>query len=351
MARIVFIVQGEGRGHMSQSVALKEHLEEAGHTIEAVFAGVNPRHQPPGYFLGLFGQKLENFASPYFLRTPNKKGIYVGLTILYNLLRSARYLREVYKIRKRITSIAPDVVINFYDVVGALALRKIEKKIKRVGIGHHFFLHLEGYNCGGGNPLHRLFLKMHTRIVMGACDCVLALSYREVQGEGKISVVPPLIRRTFRESEYRSGDRYLVYLLNEGFITELAGLAENDPGFKADLFSGLPSGTRVPGGIQLHPVDDRLFLDKMKTCKGLITTAGFDTVAEAAYMGIPTGVFPVRHHFEQRCNSRDVVKSGLGILLKNFSEAQIEQLAPPRSSAYRSWADRAGEMIINHVQG
>jgi uncharacterized protein (TIGR00661 family) len=351
MAKCVFIVQGEGRGHLSQALALYEYLEHAGHVVEAVFAGCNNHRSLPVYFKEAFGNRLRCFASPYFLRTPNKKGIYVGRTILFNLLLSTRYLSEVKRIRREIGEIQPDVVFNFYDVVGALALRKVSPEIRRIGIGHHFFLHLGNYNCRGGNPLHRRFLKLHTKAVIRSCDRVLALSFREVPGDGRISVVPPLVRKMYREAEYRAGSRYLVYLLNEGFVADLIAMARHDPGFEADLFSDLPADAQVPAGIRLHGIGDREFMQKMTCCRGLITTAGFDAVAEAAYLGVPLVVVPVRNHFEQRCNSIDVEQSGLGVARDAFLPVTLLHLKKIDNSAYKSWVDRAGELIINHVEG
>ena len=73
---------------MSQALAMKEYLDEAGHTVEAVLLGTGNPHEVPDYFKKVFSDKLRTFRSPSFLRTPNKKGIYVGRTLLFNLLYS-----------------------------------------------------------------------------------------------------------------------------------------------------------------------------------------------------------------------------------------------------------------------
>jgi len=351
MARCLFIVQGEGRGHLSQSVALKEYLEESGHTVEAVFAGCNNRRPLPGYYHEVFREKLNCFSSPFFLRTPNKKGIYVGRTILFNLFRSIRYLLEAERIRREIIRLDPDVVFNFYDVVGAMALRKTGPGIQRISIGHHFFLHLDGYRCSVNKPLHERLLKIHTRMIMKYSDQVLALSFREVPGNEQIRVVPPLVRKQIRKIRNEAGSRYLVYLLNEGFVSDLIHLAREDPGFKVDLFSDLPEDTPVPAGIRLHKLDDKTFMEKMAGCRGLITTAGFDSVAEAAYVGAPLAVVPVRNHFEQQCNSKDVERSGLGVASDVISEGVVRQMKEIDNISYRQWVDRTGQEIINHMEG
>ena len=349
MARCVLIVQGEGRGHCSQGLALAEYLMEAGHSVEAVFAGSRNPGWPPDYFRNAFGDRLELFRSPYLLRTPNRKGIYVGRTILFNLARSFTYLREAGRIRKKINAIRPDVVFNLYDLVGALAIRGIAGNIRRVGLSHQFLLHLEGYRCPGGSPLHRHLLALHTRLVMGSCDRVLALSFRESDGNEKIRVIPPLIRRKFRELSCRPGERYLVYLLTGGFLFDLVLLARDNPDFKADVFTGLSTGMELPPGIRLYRPDQELFREKLSTCRAVITTSGFDTVAEAAFLGIPVAVIPVRNHYEQWCNSFDVQTSGVGVRAAGLDASLPDRIRPPENMDYRDWASRAGELLLKHT--
>lgn len=349
MAKCVLIVQGEGRGHLSQSMALSEFLEEAGHRVEVVYAGIGIEGSLPGYFNDFFRDRVREFHSPYFLRKPNKKGIDVGKSLRFNLLRFTRYLVEVKRIRQEINGMEPDVVFNLYDIVGALAIRKVKGGIRRIGIGHHFYLHLDGYRCRGGSVWHRWLLSTHTKLIMKSCDRVLALSFREVEGKRGIRVVPPLVRRAFRELHYKPGKRFLVYLLNEGYIFDLVRISQEDPGFNADVFTARALHTDLPPGITIHPLSDEAFREKMTSCRGLITTAGFDTVAEAAYHGIPLLVIPSQHHFEQRCNAKDVEQTGIGIPVEQLRPGIHLEMKPYENVGYLRWVDRAGAMIINSM--
>jgi uncharacterized protein (TIGR00661 family) len=350
MARCVFIVQGEGKGHMSQAMALKEHLEEAGNTIDGIFLGGRPNQQVPDYYHKCFEDKLHTFQSPWFLRTPNKKGIYIGRTLLYNLLRFPVYISEVRRLRREIELIRPDVVFNFYDVVGALALRKTGSGIRRIGIGHHFFLHLEGYRCRQGSPWHRYLLKQHTKLILKSCDRVLALSFRDLPGSSVIDVHPPLLRRSFREMQYRPGDRYLAYFLNEGLLYDLLLLARQMPAFQVDLFTSLKPAMELPPGITLHPFDEDNFANLMASCRGLIVSAGFDAAAEAAYHGIPLAVVPTRNHFEQGCNAEDIMRSGIGVAVSRIEQAMLEKMNPADPAEYQAWADLAGERLLKSMK-
>ncbi len=350
MATCVFIVQGEGKGHMSQALSLKEHLEEAGHTLLAVFLGSRPLHDMPDYFSEGFADNLHTFQSPWFLRTPNRKGIYIGRTLLINLLRLPRYISEAYRIRREINLLRPDVVFNFYDVVGALALRKTASGIRRIGIGHHFFLHLDSYRCDKGSLWHRWLLKKLTSYIILSCDRVLALSFRELPGSSDIEVVPPLLRRRFREMQYKPGKRYLAYFLNEGLLYDLVLLARKMPEFQVDLFTSLKPNMELPAGITLHPFDADKFSILMASCRGLITSAGFDAVAEAAYHGIPLAVIPTTNHFEQRCNAADIMRSGIGVAVSRIEKEMLGQMKPIETGKYRAWAASAGECFLKWVE-
>jgi len=350
MASCLFMVQGEGKGHMSQALALREYLVDAGHTVDAVLLGTGSPDNVPDYFREVFSVNLRIFRSPWFLRTPNKKGIYVGRTLLFNLFHSAGYLKEIARIRREINAIKPDVIFNFYELLGALAMRKIDPGIRRIGLGHHFYLHLNKEQFRMGPVWHRALLGMHTRILMKSCDRVMALSFRKEQGSDSILVVPPLVRREFREMKYAPGKRYLVYLLQEGFFYDLAQLARQEPDFQVDVFTSLKPDMEIPEGIRLHPFDAKKFSKLMASCKGLITTAGFDTAAEAACHGIPLAVIPSRNHFEQHCNAKDITAKGIGIAVSHIDRGILERMHAFDCGDYRLWIEQAAEQLIKTIE-
>lgn len=335
---------------MSQALALREYLAEAGHSVDAVFLGTGSPEKIPDYFREMFSGTLRIFRSPCLLRTPNKKGIYVGRTLLYNLLHAATYLREMARIRREINALQPDVVFNFYELIGALAMRKLAPGIRRIGVGHHFYLHLHRSDFRLGPRWHRILLALHTRMILRSCHRVLALSFRKEQGSEGIQVLPPLVRKEFRKMHYVPGKRYLVYLLQEGFFYDLIRLARRVPEFQADLFTALDPDMEIPAGIRLHAYDAKKFSTLMASCKGLITTAGFDSAAEAAYHGIPLAVIPSRNHFEQRCNAADITAKGIGVAGFHMDEGLLERMHPFESRDYRDWVDQAVEQLMKLLE-
>lgn len=334
---------------MSQATAMEEILVKSGHEVVAVFLGGSGSVNAAPYFSDRLGGKLIRFRSPGLSPSKNRKGIRVGKSIWINVPLIPLYLGEVKRIRGMITDLKPDMVINFYEGIGALAMRGIDPGIVRIGIGHHFFLHLDGYRCSHGSRFHRWLLQMHTRLIIRSCDMVMALSFRKAQGSGKVCVIPPLIREDFKKEQYIPGKRFLVYLLHEGYLYDLLLMARKNPEFEADVFTGTPPLIVMPPALKIHAPEFHSFRSKMAMCRGLITTAGFDTLAEAAFLGVPILAVPAQHHFEQCCNGEDLIRSGLGMSADKLLPGVETELKSGEPGEYRSWVQQAEPLLLENL--
>ena len=118
--RFIIAVQGEGRGHLTQAIAIIHLLQEQGHEVCGVIAGTNPHKPLPEFFLKAISAPLLQVESPHF--TMNRKGsaIHMPATILHNLRRAGTYLNSLRKMRRFIEGHQPDIVINLYEPLVAL---------------------------------------------------------------------------------------------------------------------------------------------------------------------------------------------------------------------------------------
>ena len=340
-------------GHMSQALAAAGIMEPAGYHIERVLVGCKDPKKLPGYFRDAFSDRITCFRSPGFLRSHDRKGILVNRTLLRNLFHIPVYLKESRRIRKQLKDLEPGLVMNFYDVVGALALRGQRSRqggFLRIGVGHHFLLHLENYPCGeGGSRWHRWLLSLHTRTVMRSCDRILALSFGEGEQRDGFRIIPPLIREPFRSPRYRKGPRLLAYLHAEGYLYDLVRIVRKDPSLEVDVFMAGSPRMELPEQIRLFGPDQELFREKLAACRGLVTTAGFDLAAEASFLGVPLVMVPMKNHYEQQCNAADLERNGLGRAAELLTGETIDLLAVQENTAYRNWVNRAGELLLNNI--
>src|SRR5699024_7239579 len=75
------------------------------------------------------------------------------------------------------------------------------------------------------------------------------------------------------------------------------------------------------GNCLVHPVSYGAFLDSFATCSGVVCGAGFETCAEAMYLGKKLLVVPIRNQYEQACNAAALEKMGVVTLdrLQDYS--------------------------------
>ena len=59
-----------------------------------------------------------------------------------------------------------------------------------------------------------------------------------------------------------------------------------------------------------YPINQKQFNQSLITCHGIITGGGFETPAEALYLGKNILSIPIRNHYEQECNAAALKKNG-----------------------------------------
>lgn len=64
--RYLFIVQGEGRGHLTQAISLKQMLEHNGHEVVAVMVGKSKKTSTPRFFPGENEYRNYTISKPKF---------------------------------------------------------------------------------------------------------------------------------------------------------------------------------------------------------------------------------------------------------------------------------------------
>ncbi len=186
--------------------------------------------------------------------------------------------------------------------------------------------------------------------MLRSADKVMALSFRKGKSMGTMELIPPLISSKIKENEYHQGERDLCYFLNPGFDDEIMEYYRQRPELKADIFTDIIPGKEIPGNVSVHPTSREKFREAMQNCARIITTAGFDTVAEAFYQGIPIFLIPASDHYEQYCNALDASRTGLGFQLESFEDLDQIQFQPGTNQSYKTWADKIDDIFLKGIQ-
>ena len=334
----LFIVQGEGRGHLSQAIALKEEIESKGNSVKKVWLGTSPQRPVAKYAKEVFGEKLVFFRSPNFLKTRDKKGVNLALSLLYNLILAPVFIRSIIILSREIRKDDYNVVMNFYDMIGGLAAYFSRTKKKMISISHHFFLTSSYFEFPSGYLFNKYFLRLHNSICAIKATEIRALSFIPAieKEESIVKITPPILRKEILKLKIEDEGFILVYLLNYGLIREIVRLAIkfSDQKFKIYTDGISKKDVRVEN-IEIYELHAGNFLKELAKCHGLITTAGFESQCEAAFLGKRVFTLPSKNHFEQVCNAIDGGRAGISKPISEFENYSIDESAHYES--FREW--------------
>jgi uncharacterized protein (TIGR00661 family) len=129
----------------------------------------------------------------------------------------------------------------------------------------------------------------------------------------------PVIRQEIREANVRNNGHYTVYLPFYGDDFLVKNLSKLDA--KWEVFSNHYKGNPyMKGNVTIYPVSNEGFVKSFTSCEGLLTGAGFETPAEALFLGKKLMVIPMRGQYEQECNAEALKRLGVTVVRSVDSE-------------------------------
>jgi uncharacterized protein (TIGR00661 family) len=355
--KIVLVVQGEGRGHMTQAISMGEILESAGFEISAVLVGCSSHREIPDFFYKKIKSPVIKFRSPNFVTDHKNKSIRVAPSLFINLMLLPVFSKSMKQIDAVIKEHQPDAIINFYDPLIGLYYFFKKPKVPLVCIAHQYmFLHPE-FKFPEGHRVDRMAVRTFSQLTALRSSRKLAISFYTMKNHDKagLSVVPPLLRKDVFEQEEQHKEYYLIYLLNSGYKEEIVKWHQQNQHIEAHCFCDMPETyetLKYGENLYFHKLNDKKFLELMAGSKGLVSTAGFESVCEAMYLGKPVFMVPVEGHFEQFCNARDAHKAGAGIFDKKFDINKFVEYVStckPNPDLFRKWLNNSSEMFLTEI--
>lgn len=321
----VFVVQGEGRGHLTQAIAMYEMLTANGHHVAAVMIGSSNRREIPAFVRERIKVPVILFHSPNFVTDKKNKSIQLGKSIYKNLLRWRKFRKSMKLIRETVDTYKPDLLLNFYEpLIGICSLyKKLNTRI--ISTAHQFtYLHPEFQFPKDGSKTDQYAIRKYTELTAKGSDKLVALSFYPLQQQyyKNIIISPPLLRNEVFEQTVFDGNHLLVYILNSGYMQDIITWHKVHPEVELHCFTDsktVKGKWRYDETLCFHSLDDKTFLHFMANAKALVTTAGFESVCEAMYFGKPVLMVPVKGHYEQWCNARDAANAGAGTYADEFN--------------------------------
>ena len=283
--KILYGIQGTGHGHLSRARELLPELSKRA-SVDVMVSGHNS------------SLELDN---PVKYR---KRGISLsydsrgGVSVLGTLrdLRPVRFISDVQ-------SVSPgdyDLVISDYEPVSAWSAKLAD--IPSVGLSH------QASFLSPFTPRPSKKSRTAEAVLRHFAPTDRAIGFHFEQYDSFIA--PPLIRSEIRNLEVKRWNHITVYLpaYHHEVLQKIFAPFSH---INWHIFSPSCEQTFEEDNCLVHPVSYGAFLDSFATCSGVICGAGFETCAEAMYLGKKLLVVPIRNQYEQACNAAALEKMGV----------------------------------------
>ena len=287
-SKIFYAVQATGNGHISRAQQLYPYLKQFG-DVDFFISGNNANL---------------DFKLPVKYRSK-------GCSLHYSKCGGLNYFDVVknikplmmYKDAKSLPLEKYDVIINDFDFVTSLACKL--KKLPSVQLGHQASFQSDATpRPDKKNRLGETILKHYAHATNH-----IGFHFQSYDS----FILPPVIKEEFIDAKPTDLNHVTVYLPSfqkHCLLTAFNELTHINFHWFLDKIESI----RTEKNITYYPINQALFNKSLLSCHGLITGGGFETPAEALYLGKKLISIPIKNHYEQQCNASALKKMGVAVL-------------------------------------
>jgi uncharacterized protein (TIGR00661 family) len=283
--KILYAIQATGNGHISRAMELLPYLKQYGQ-VDLFLSGAN---------------------SSLLLDAPVKYRS-KGCSLFYNHSGSLNYFKiiknfspaRIWKELRELPVENYDLILNDFENITSLACAF--KKIPSVQFGHQ---------ASFASPLVPLPAKKDR---LG--EWVLKNYAKSQKNIGlhfqpyDSFILPPVIKKEITESVPTLQNHVTVYLpaySDHKLLPHFKKIKH----IRFEVFSKEVKHAVTHRNISFLPVSKAAFNKSLIHCQGIITSAGFETPAEALYLKKKLMVVPIKGQYEQLCNAAALEKMGV----------------------------------------
>ena len=283
--KIFYAVQATGNGHISRAMEILPFLERYGQ-VDIFLSGAN--------------STLDLDATVKYRSK--------GLCLYYKDKGGLDYPQIVRNIAPlRITKEVRDLPVEKYDLVlndfeCLTSLACAYKKVPSVNFGHQASF----FSPKTPRPAKKEWMGEWILRHYAPASQYIGLHFKSYDD----FILPPVIKREILQADPSDRGTITVYLPSFSDATLLHHLSPLRD-FQFQVFSKEVSKPERQGNILFIPVSKSGFNKSLINCQAIITGAGFETPAEALYLGKKLMVIPIKGQYEQSCNAAALEKMGV----------------------------------------
>jgi uncharacterized protein (TIGR00661 family) len=329
--KILYGAVGEGLGHATRSRVVAGHLIDQGHEVKMAASG---RALP--YLQEQLPDVQEIWGTSFGLEQGQ---VNTWKTFTSNVRGGMRGVPEDWRHGERIVkSFGPDLVISdFEGFTYTLAkLRRLPAisidNIQMVDRCYHDADILRGVR--GDYMEARAFVGSK---LPRADRYLITTFFRPPTRKRRTELVPSILRQEIVDARPEPGEHLLVY----GRIGEEAMKALGATGVPCLVYGardGLTADVQE-GNLTYRPFANEVFVDDLRTCRGVVASAGYSLMSEAVYLRKPMLGVPLAGQFEQEMNARYLQRLGYGVAARALDASALERFLEGEPTFAEALAD------------
>ncbi len=298
--KILYAIQGTGNGHLCRAMDVIPCLQQLGE-VDVLISGIQADIDLP------FEIKYRLHGLSFIFG--KNGGVDLWKTFISSTLR--KFIQEINSIPVE----DYDLVINDFEPITAWACHT--KDIPCIGLSHQIgALHPNSPKPEDGDLMGKFIMKNYAPVTS---------AYGFHFEEYDKTIFTPVIRESIRNLTPSNAGHYTVYLPSYDDAHLLKHLSKFSD-IRWDVFSKHNNHPIQYKNISINPICSDSFVKSMASSEGVLCGAGFETPAEALYLGKKLLVIPMKNQYEQHLNAASLSNLGVPVIqsLKRKYEYDIE---------------------------
>jgi uncharacterized protein (TIGR00661 family) len=337
--RILYGCNSQGQGHLSKAATLVPLLVARGHDVRVFSSGPTPpaaysfpghRHVP-----GLVYAIEEGRAS-------------VQRTARDWLTSSPRLVASLRAARELVREFQPELILSDFEPFTASPL--LSPPCEVVSLCRQAALLDAAIETPHPMSAQARLVRTMIRLFLMGADRRHGYHYAPASHR----CVPPIIRPELFLLRPERGDHVLIY--NTSYV--LPGESErliawaNDRRIpvRAYGFDQMPRGQ--VGYVRFQPTSRTQMMLDMASSRGVMTTAGLTTPAEAYLLRKPVCVVPLPEQWEQLANTAHLEQAGMAVGMDGWDYDRILEVPPPAANEpLQRWLTTGADVVLDAILG
>ena len=298
--KVLYAIQGTGNGHLSRARDIIPILQKNKVNLDILVSGTQADIQIP------YPIKYQLKGWSFIF---GKKGG-VDMWRTYVKTNSVRLQKEI----KSIPVSDYDLIINDFEPVSAWACKQNQKNC--ISLSHQAaVLSPKAPQPKKTDSFGKFILRKYAPTTKQ-----YGLHFKNYDD----TIFTPIIRQDVRNITRTAGNHYTVYLpsYSDEKILNVLSQIKN---VAWEVFSKHTDSDFFWRNITIRRIKNETFIKSMAESKGVLCGAGFETPAEALYMGKKLMAIPMKGQYEQQCNAAALMEMGVPII-KTLKTKHLDKL-------------------------